>query len=227
MGFFRYLSASNLFIQPAHIYAIRDAICQYPANFGHMSLKNVTLDKQCFIKTRKGFMALAYDGDQRTLFYSENSTKSISKVQLRRGEYTQTIVKAIGIVKGTEGSATLLMSYICQTSLEFCFRSVAFRFDRLSSVLIYCNENVNTYGLCLIEGSRCFQICYTFINRCKWKYDSKQFIKLKFKNLEMLSWCKFEVWKIYDVLDIFKNNNRAKKSKNTKMQDLVKHQVFY
>lgn len=190
--FFLFLPASNLFIQPAHIYAIRDAICQYPANFGHMSLKNVTLDKQCFIKTRKGFMALAYDGDQRTLFYSENSTKSISKVQLRRGEYTQTIVKAIGIVKGTEGSATLLMSYICQTSLEFCFWSVAFRFDRLSSVLIYCNENLNTHGLCLIEGSRCFQICYTFINRCKWKYDSKQFIKLKFKNLEMLSWCKFE-----------------------------------
>lgn len=168
MCFFLFLPASNLFIQPAHIYAIRDAICQYPANFGHMSLKNVTLDKQCFIKTRKGFMALAYDGDQRTLFYSENSTKSISKVQLRRGEYTQTIVKAIGIVKGTEGSATLLMSYICQTSLEFCFWSVAFRFDRLSSVLIY--------------GSRCFQICDTFTNRCKWKYDSKQFIKLKFKN---------------------------------------------
>lgn len=47
-------------------------------------------------------MALAYDGDQRTLFYSENSTKSISKVQLRRGEYTETIVKAIGVVKGTE-----------------------------------------------------------------------------------------------------------------------------
>lgn len=43
----------------------------------------------------------------------------------------------------------------------------------------------------------------------------------------MLSWCKFEVWKIYDVLDIFKNNNRAKKAKNTKMQDLVQHQVFY
>lgn len=189
MCFFLFLPASNLFIQPAHIYAIRDAICQYPANFGHMPLKNVTLDKQCFIKTRKGFMALAYDGDQRTLFYSENSTKSISKVQLRRGEYTQTIVKAIGIVKGTEGSATLLMSYICQTSLEFCFWSVAFRFDRLSSVLIY--------------GSRCFQICDTFTNRCKWKYDSKQFIKLKFKNLEMLSWCKFEVWKIYDVLNIF------------------------
>lgn len=202
MCFFLFLPASNLFIQPAHIYAIRDAICQYPANFGHMSLKNVTLDKQCFIKTRKGFMALAYDGDQRTLFYSENSTKSISKVQLRRGEYTQTIVKAIGIVKGTEGSrsATLLMSYICQTSLEFCFWSVAFRFDRLSSVLIYCNENLNTYGLwvcCLIESSRCFQICDTFISSYKWKYNLKQFIKLKFKNLEMLSWCK--VCKLYDV----------------------------
>lgn len=195
--FFLFLPASNLFIQPAHIYAIRDAICQYPANFGHMSLKNVTLDKQCFIKTRKGFMALAYDGDQRTLFYSENSTKSISKVQLRRGEYTQTIVKAIGIVKGTEGSrsATLLMSYICQTSLEFCFWSVAFRFDRLSSVLIYCNENLNTYGLwvcCLIESSRCFQICDTFISSYKWKCNLKQFIKLKFKNLEMLTCCKFK-----------------------------------
>lgn len=198
--FFLFLPASNLFIQPAHIYAIRDAICQYPANFGHMSLKNVTLDKQCFIKTRKGFMALAYDGDQRTLFYSENSTKSISKVQLRRGEYTQTIVKAIGIVKGTEGSATLLMSYICQTSLEFCFWSVAFRFDRLSSVLIYCNENLNTYmyELCLIECSRCFQICDTFINRCKWKYDSKQFIKLKFKNfgnvIVMQIWSLKNLW---------------------------------
>lgn len=188
MCFFLFLPASNLFIQPAHIYAIRDAICQYPANFGHMSLKNVTLDKQCFIKTRKGFMALAYDGDQRTLFYSENSTKSISKVQLRRGEYTQTIVKAIGIVKGTKGSATLLMSYICQTSLEFCF-------DQLSSLLIYCNENFNTYGLwvcCLIESSRCFQICDTFISSYKWKYNLKQFIKLKFKNLEMLSCCKFK-----------------------------------
>lgn len=108
MCFFLFLPASNLFIQPAHIYAIRDAICQYPANFGHMSLKNVTLDKQCFIKTRKGFMALAYDGDQRTLFYSENSTKSISKVQLRRGEYTQTIVKAIGIVKGTDNITDVL-----------------------------------------------------------------------------------------------------------------------
>ncbi|XP_061194926.1 low-density lipoprotein receptor-related protein 4-like [Saccostrea echinata] len=92
--------ASRLFMRPAHIYAINDAICQYPANFGHMSLKNVTLSKQCFIKTRKGFMALAYDGDQRMLFYSENVTKSISKVQLKRGEYTTTIVKGIGVVKG-------------------------------------------------------------------------------------------------------------------------------
>lgn len=205
MCFFLFLPASNLFIQPAHIYAIRDAICQYPANFGHMSLKNVTLDKQCFIKTRKGFMALAYDGDQRTLFYSENSTKSISKVQLRRGEYTQTIVKAIGIVKGTEGSrsATLLMSYICQTSLEFCFWSVAFRFDRLSSVLIYCNENLNTYGLwvcCLIESSRCFQICDTFISSYKWKYNLKQFIKLKFQNLEMLSCCKLNMFKFANFM---------------------------
>ncbi|XP_048744811.2 low-density lipoprotein receptor-related protein 4-like isoform X2 [Ostrea edulis] len=91
---------AKLFLQPAHIYAIRDAICQYPANFGHMSLKNITLDKQCFIKTRKGFMALAYDGDQRTLFYSENVTKSISKVQLKRGEYTKSIIKGIGEVKG-------------------------------------------------------------------------------------------------------------------------------
>lgn len=45
-------------------------------------------------------MALAYDGDQRTLFYSENVTKSISKVQLKRGEYTKSIIKGIGEVKG-------------------------------------------------------------------------------------------------------------------------------
>ena len=45
-------------------------------------------------------MALAYDGDQRTLYYSENVTKSISQVQLKRGEYTQTIIKGIGEVKG-------------------------------------------------------------------------------------------------------------------------------
>lgn len=46
-------------------------------------------------------MALAYDGDQRTLYYSENVTKSISQVQLKRGEYTQTIIKGIGEVKGS------------------------------------------------------------------------------------------------------------------------------
>lgn len=80
-------------------------------------------------------MALAYDGDQRTLFYSENSTKSISKVQLRRGEYTQTIVKAIGVVKGTEKVGNIT--------------DVLYVKHQLSSVLIYmyCNENLNTMGI--------------------------------------------------------------------------------
>lgn len=147
MFFFQFHSASKLFIQPAHIYAISDAICQYPANFGHMSLKNVTLDKQCFIKTRKGFMALAYDGDQRTLFYSENSTKSISKVQLRRGEYTETIVKAIGVVKGTEkvGNITDVL-YLSNISwVLFWFTCIV-------------TEIWILWVWCLIEGSRCLSI---------------------------------------------------------------------
>ncbi|KAJ8310212.1 hypothetical protein KUTeg_012077 [Tegillarca granosa] len=91
---------SQFFTEPSHIYAIRDAICQYPAHIGDMSLVNITLDKQCFLKTSKGFLALTFDGEKQTLYYTENNTNSIGRVQLRRGAYTDTIIRGVGEVKG-------------------------------------------------------------------------------------------------------------------------------
>lgn len=88
------------FIQPSHIYAIRDAICQYPANLADMSLMNITLETQCFIKIAKGYLALTYDTNNRLLYYSENKTNSIGRVQLRRGSYTDTIIRGVGEVRG-------------------------------------------------------------------------------------------------------------------------------
>lgn len=95
-----FISASQFFMEPSHIYAIRDAICQYPAQIGDMSLVNITLDKQCFLKTSKGFLALTFDGEKQTLYYTENNTNSIGRVQLRRGAYTDTIIRGVGEVKG-------------------------------------------------------------------------------------------------------------------------------
>ncbi|KAK3090942.1 hypothetical protein FSP39_015919 [Pinctada imbricata] len=88
------------FINPSHIYAIRDAICQYPANLGDMSLKNITLDRQCFLKKASGFLSLTFDSDENMLYYSENVTKSIKRVQLKKGSFTETLIKGIGEVKG-------------------------------------------------------------------------------------------------------------------------------
>lgn len=88
------------FIQPSHIYAIRDAICQYPANLADMSLANITLETQCFIKIAKGYLALSYDSINGLLYYSENVTRSIGRVQLRRGSFTDTIIRGVGEVRG-------------------------------------------------------------------------------------------------------------------------------
>ncbi|XP_052104944.1 low-density lipoprotein receptor-related protein 4-like isoform X2 [Mytilus californianus] len=88
------------FIQPSHIYAIRDAICQYPANLADMSLANITLETQCFIKIAKGYLALSYDSINGLLYYSENVTRSIGRVQLRRGSFTDTIIRGVGEIRG-------------------------------------------------------------------------------------------------------------------------------
>ena len=90
------------FVQPSHIYAIRDAICQYPANLADMSLVNITLESQCFIKINKGYLALTYDSDNGVLYYSENKTKSIGRVQLRRGSFTDTVIRGVGEIRGTK-----------------------------------------------------------------------------------------------------------------------------
>ncbi|OWF40871.1 low-density lipoprotein receptor-related protein 4-like [Mizuhopecten yessoensis] len=91
---------SEFFIQPAHIYAIGDAICQYPVNLADMSLVNVTLDKQCFMKNGKGFTALTYDASAKILYYTANMTNSIGTVQLKKGAYTDTVIRGLGDVRG-------------------------------------------------------------------------------------------------------------------------------
>lgn len=88
------------FTQPSHIYAIRDAICQYPANLADMSLINITLETQCFIKIAKGYLALSYDSVNSVLYYSENNTHSLGRVQLRRGSFTDTIIRGVGEIRG-------------------------------------------------------------------------------------------------------------------------------
>jgi hypothetical protein len=90
------------FIQPSHIYAIRDAICQYPANLADMSLINITLETQCFIKIAKGYLALSYDSVNSVLYYSENNTHSLGRVQLRRGSFTDTIIRGVGEIRGKD-----------------------------------------------------------------------------------------------------------------------------
>ncbi|XP_033760426.1 LOW QUALITY PROTEIN: low-density lipoprotein receptor-related protein 4-like [Pecten maximus] len=91
---------SEYFPQPAHIYAIGDAICQYPVNLADMSLVNVTLDKQCFMKSGKGFTALTYDARAKVLYYTANITNSIGTVQLKKGAYTDTVIRGLGDVRG-------------------------------------------------------------------------------------------------------------------------------
>ncbi|KAL3846516.1 hypothetical protein ACJMK2_017496 [Sinanodonta woodiana] len=86
--------------QPSHIYAIGAAICHYPVNLPDMSLKNVTLESQCFMESAKGYMALTYDAYEHILYFTENVTKTIGRVSLAFGESTQSIIRGIGVVEG-------------------------------------------------------------------------------------------------------------------------------
>ncbi|XP_046577867.1 low-density lipoprotein receptor-related protein 4-like [Haliotis rubra] len=88
------------FVQPSHIYAVHDAICHYPANVADMSLLNVTLDKQCFLDKRHGYLALAFDARENFLYYSENNTKTISRINLEVGATAETVAGGTGVVAG-------------------------------------------------------------------------------------------------------------------------------
>lgn len=99
-------TVSQYFKLPAHIYAIGNAICQYPVNLADMSLTNVTLEKQCFMKNSKGFTALTYDAMAKILYYTANITNSIGSVQLKKGAYTDTVIRGLGDVRGKSCACT-------------------------------------------------------------------------------------------------------------------------
>lgn len=99
-------------IEVGHIYAIKDAICQYPANLPDMSLQNVTMDSQCFLEGSKGYMSLTFSAQDRTLYYSENATKSIHRVNLQHGASPETIMRGVGSVEGNIPTMPILFKLI-------------------------------------------------------------------------------------------------------------------
>ncbi|KAL4220501.1 Low-density lipoprotein receptor-related protein 2 [Mactra antiquata] len=89
------------FIMPSHIYAIGDAICQYPANMADMSLAGVSLESQCFFQRgRGGHYGLTFDAREHMLYYSENGTKSIRRINLEVNGTGTSVVKGVGDVQG-------------------------------------------------------------------------------------------------------------------------------
>lgn len=88
------------FVMPSHIYAIGDAICHYPVNLPDMSLYNVTLESQCFLQRGRGNFGLTSDAREHVLYYTENVTKSIGRINLEIGETGTSIIKGVGDVQG-------------------------------------------------------------------------------------------------------------------------------
>ncbi|XP_060590191.1 low-density lipoprotein receptor-related protein 4-like [Ruditapes philippinarum] len=88
------------FVMPSHIYAIGDAICYYPVNLPDMSLYNVSLDSQCFLQRGRGNFGLTFDAREHMLYYTENVTKSIGRINLVIGEPGASIIKGVGDVQG-------------------------------------------------------------------------------------------------------------------------------
>ncbi|XP_052784175.1 low-density lipoprotein receptor-related protein 4-like [Mya arenaria] len=86
------------FTMPSHMYGIGEAICQYPVNLPDMSLTNVSLESQCFKRGRRGHYGLAYNVREQELFYTENVTNSIGRINLDV-EHGETIIKGVGDVQ--------------------------------------------------------------------------------------------------------------------------------
>lgn len=102
-----FLSVTKHFVHPSHLYAIGEAICQYPANMADMSLDNVTLTSQCFLAERYGYLALTFDGAQNMLYYSSNYTNTISAIPLETGAKAKIVAGGTGTVKGKSQSYSL------------------------------------------------------------------------------------------------------------------------
>lgn len=64
-----------------------------------MSLENVSLDSQCFKRDRRGYFGLAFDARKHELFYSENATKTIGRINIDN-EIGESLIKGVGDVQG-------------------------------------------------------------------------------------------------------------------------------
>ena len=65
-----------------------------------MSLYNVSLDSQCFLQNGRGYLGLTFDAREHILFYTENVTNSIGRINLELGETGETIMRGVGEVQG-------------------------------------------------------------------------------------------------------------------------------
>ena len=60
----------------------------------------MSLDTQCFLTHRRGALAVAFNVYDETIWFSENKTKTISKVHLVAGEGPEIIIGGTGTVEG-------------------------------------------------------------------------------------------------------------------------------
>ena len=98
------LVESSTFTSPQFIYSISTAVCHFPGNLPHMSVRNLSLDTQCFLTGRHEVLAVTIDIHQRVLYMAENKTKSISRLGLDGEETPEIIVGGTGCVEGKNTS---------------------------------------------------------------------------------------------------------------------------
>ena len=67
-----------------------------------MNMANVSLDRQCFLTDRKEALALTFNVHENSIYFSENKTKTISRVKFAAGEGPQIIIGGTGRVEGTD-----------------------------------------------------------------------------------------------------------------------------
>ena len=100
--YIHFLSEDKKYKNPQFIYTIGGALCRFPANLPHMSMRNMTMESQCFLNDRHGVLALATNTHQQMLYFSENRSKTISRVQLADGESPDIVVGGTGRVEGKD-----------------------------------------------------------------------------------------------------------------------------
>ena len=63
-------------------------------------MQNVSLDTQCFLTHRRGVLALSFNVHNDIIYFSENKTKTISRVRMVTGEGPEIIIGGTGTVEG-------------------------------------------------------------------------------------------------------------------------------